>query len=40
MRTLRPGLRKALIMVNILGIFIGALLAVYLLASILKPEKF
>jgi K+-transporting ATPase KdpF subunit len=29
-----------MIMVNILGIVFGTLLAVYLLASILKPEKF
>jgi len=29
-----------MIMVNILGIVIGTLLAAYLLASILKPEKF
>lgn len=40
MRSLRPGLRKALTMADIIGFIIGLLLIGYLLMSILRPEKF
>lgn len=40
MRVIRPGLREALTMADILGFIIGLLLLGYLLWSVLRPEKF
>jgi K+-transporting ATPase KdpF subunit len=37
---LRPGLRKAAAMKDIVGIIVGLLLIGYLLAGIFKPERF
>jgi K+-transporting ATPase KdpF subunit len=39
-RSLCPGLRKALTMSDIIGLIIGILLIMYLLFAVLKPEKF
>ncbi|HVP90853.1 MAG TPA: K(+)-transporting ATPase subunit F [Terriglobales bacterium] len=40
MRPVRPGLREALTMIDIIGLIVGILLIGYLLLSVLRPEKF